>query len=179
MDFYMPSGTAIRQEAPGLVTWKPRKPYRPRKTSTNPKPAKKKCVTKSHNQLCTTNYWKAIDSGLGHEDALQTAIQETMDYLDAMYTQSESDASEGAENDDEPQRNEPSMTDSGGDGLDDEMVGIENASMQGQGVAEDMPNAYGVDTWGQIGGVSGEKTAVSILDDSSDDDTSSSGSDSE
>jgi hypothetical protein len=74
MDFYMPSGAVVRQEAPELVKWHPAK----QKDRANK-------VLCSHNQICTKNYWAAVEKGQTHEQALKTALEETDAQLDAKY----------------------------------------------------------------------------------------------
>jgi hypothetical protein len=74
MDFYMPPGAVVRQEAPELVKWHPAK----QKDRTNK-------VVCSHNQICTKNYWAAVEKGQNHEQALKTALEETDAQLDAKY----------------------------------------------------------------------------------------------
>ncbi|KAF2865928.1 hypothetical protein BDV95DRAFT_467814, partial [Massariosphaeria phaeospora] len=76
MDFYMPSGAVVRQEAPGLSKWQPRRPY-------NLKKASKVTPMLSHNQMCAKKYWVAVDGGQDHEQALRFAIKETDTDLDA------------------------------------------------------------------------------------------------
>lgn len=78
MDFYMPPGAVTRQEAPGLVEWRPRKPYKTKRS-------KREKQAISHNQICAAKYWDAIETGLDHEDALRLAIKETDAHLDARY----------------------------------------------------------------------------------------------
>ncbi|KAF2799976.1 hypothetical protein K505DRAFT_293664 [Melanomma pulvis-pyrius CBS 109.77] len=77
MDFYMPPSAVVRQEAPDLVIWRPRKPYNTCKKGMSNKPII------SHNQLCTRKYWEAIEEGQDHDDALHFAIIQTDAYLDA------------------------------------------------------------------------------------------------
>lgn len=77
MDFYMPPSAVVRQEAPDLVTWRPRKP------SNTYKKGKGSKLIISHNQLCTKKYWEAIEEGRDHDDALHFAIMQTDAYLDA------------------------------------------------------------------------------------------------
>lgn len=77
MDFHLPSGVVVRQDAPTLVSWKPRKPYK----TKHPKNKKPQAVT--HNQICSRLYWDAVDAGQAHEEALAIAIRETDDHLDA------------------------------------------------------------------------------------------------
>ncbi|KAF2444742.1 hypothetical protein P171DRAFT_281864 [Karstenula rhodostoma CBS 690.94] len=83
MDFYLPTGSIARQEAPGLVKWKPRTPY---KTTKKSKRAKQ-VVT--HNQFCSKKYWELIDEGREHvegganEEALALSIEATDAHIDA------------------------------------------------------------------------------------------------
>lgn len=82
MDFYLPDGAVVRQDAPDLVKWRPRKPYntKPRR----PFNAKSKAhAPMSHNQICSKNYWKAVGAGQELETALAIAIAETDAELDA------------------------------------------------------------------------------------------------
>jgi hypothetical protein len=167
MDFYMPSQTAIRQEAPGLVAWVPRKPYKSHKKQVAA-PAKKtakksnagKSQSKSHNQICAANYWRHVESGLEHEEALQRAINETVDHLDALYADDESDASgtDAANADEEGEVDEENEA--------DQDVEVDEGTEAGEG--------------GEVTEGQGGKTIVPVSDDSSeDDDPPSSGSDSE
>jgi hypothetical protein len=71
MDFYMPNGVVIRQEAPNLCQWTPRKPYKPRKATTS-KNSKVKYLT--HNQNCSKKYFEAVEAGHEHEKAVKMAI---------------------------------------------------------------------------------------------------------
>jgi hypothetical protein len=71
MDFYMPLGVVVRQEAPELSHWTPRKPNKSRKPSSS-KTAKTKYLT--HNQNCSKKYFEAIDAGYEHEAAVRVAI---------------------------------------------------------------------------------------------------------
>lgn len=174
MDFYLPPNTVISQEAPGLVTWRPRKPY-------NVKPRTKKQSFKSHNQLCSGFYWDAIENGVAHEEALDTAITELnvqLDARDAM-NQVESDAPEGSDSDGDTL--DTQQNNSVNDCLEkDESVNIEHAGVDSEDVVDDILDAYNPGSWGQTAdGGPGEKIAISVSTDSSEDDASSSGSDSE
>jgi hypothetical protein len=73
MDFYLPSGVIVRQEAPGLSKWKPRKPYKLSKSPTT----KKEPV--SHNQMCSKVYFELIAEGHEVDEALRLAV-ERLDY---------------------------------------------------------------------------------------------------
>jgi hypothetical protein len=73
MDFYMPPGVMVREEAPHLVKWKPRK-YKAR---VNSKSAKPKTAAQTHNQICAEKYFQAIDEGHEDEEALRLAIEAT------------------------------------------------------------------------------------------------------
>ncbi|KAJ4349729.1 uncharacterized protein N0V89_008347 [Didymosphaeria variabile] len=83
MDFYLPAGSIARQEAPDLVKWKPRPPYRLAKKS------KKARQVVSHNQFCSKKYWELIDEGREHvegganEEALALAVKATDAHIDA------------------------------------------------------------------------------------------------
>ncbi|KAJ4305031.1 hypothetical protein N0V90_000560 [Kalmusia sp. IMI 367209] len=77
MDFYLPSGTVVRQEAQHLVKWRPRKPYKLSKISKKDK----QIVT--HNQICATKYWELVNSGHEPEEAMQLAIKATDAHVEA------------------------------------------------------------------------------------------------
>ena len=79
MDFYVPFGSYVRQEAPGLVGWQPRQRYR----TVRSKDIQDKRPLNSHNQICTEKYWHAVNQGMEHEPALELAVKETDAYLDA------------------------------------------------------------------------------------------------
>jgi hypothetical protein len=83
MDFYLPSGVAIRQNAPGLSKWQPRKPYKINRTKKQAQSAKHAVFT--HNQLCSKKYWAAIDDGQKHDAAMAFAVEQTDADLDAKY----------------------------------------------------------------------------------------------
>ncbi|CAI6340165.1 unnamed protein product [Periconia digitata] len=72
MDFYLPPNTYSYQDAPGLTNWKPRRPYNFKKGT-----GKRLHQQQTHNQLCSTKYWEAIDGGQGHEDAMASALDQT------------------------------------------------------------------------------------------------------
>jgi len=98
MDFYMPLGVVVRQEAPELSQWKPRKPYK----SRNPRSKTKDKTTQvSHNQICSKKYHEAVDAGHEHEEAKKIAIEALEAELDAKQEakerqeQSESSEDEG------------------------------------------------------------------------------------
>jgi hypothetical protein len=78
MDFYLPESAVVRQEAPELVKWVPRKPYK-----IKAKRDEKRQTVKSHNQMCSKAYWVAVQQGKAHDEALMTAIDETDKELDA------------------------------------------------------------------------------------------------
>ncbi|KAF2828790.1 hypothetical protein CC86DRAFT_319856 [Ophiobolus disseminans] len=80
MDFYMPPGTVVRQEASELSKWTPRKPYKNRKSSSSER-SKYKYLT--HNQMCSKKYFEAMEADLQHDEAVKFAIQELDDELDA------------------------------------------------------------------------------------------------
>jgi hypothetical protein len=80
MDFYMPLGVVVRQEAPELSRWTPRSPYKLRKPSEK-KPAKVKYLT--HNQDCAKRYHKAVEAGHEHAEAMRIAIDSLEADLDA------------------------------------------------------------------------------------------------
>ncbi|KAL1610432.1 hypothetical protein SLS60_002099 [Paraconiothyrium brasiliense] len=83
MDFYLPAGSIARQEAPDLVKWKPRPPYKLAKKS------KKAKQVATHNQFCSKKYWELINEGHEHlegganEEALTLAIKATDAHIDA------------------------------------------------------------------------------------------------
>jgi hypothetical protein len=70
MDFYMPFGAVVRQEAPELSKWAPRKPNK-RKDG-----ASKKTTLKhyTHNQACSKKYFEAVEAGAKHAEAVKIAI---------------------------------------------------------------------------------------------------------
>lgn len=72
MDFYLPCGMVIRQEAPSLSQWKPRKPYKTRKTISN---AKSTNTSYTHNQICSKKYFAVFETGQEHDTALRLAIE--------------------------------------------------------------------------------------------------------
>ncbi|KAH7078053.1 hypothetical protein BKA63DRAFT_509658 [Paraphoma chrysanthemicola] len=74
MDFYLPLGLVVRQEAPGLSHWKPRKPYKKREPFPGRRAQPEKYKQYSHNQMCSKKYFEAIDAGLEGEVALRAAI---------------------------------------------------------------------------------------------------------
>ena len=78
MDFYMPTGVVVRQEM-DEVKWKPKKPYKIREGS---KKKTEKATTHTHNQVASRKYLEAIDAGKTQEDALVFALEETDRYLD-------------------------------------------------------------------------------------------------
>jgi hypothetical protein len=69
MDFYLPSGVIVRQEAPGLSIYKPRRPYKTTKADA----PKKDAVT--HNQMCSKLYFEFIEEGLDAVEAMRLAIE--------------------------------------------------------------------------------------------------------
>ncbi|KAI4696887.1 uncharacterized protein J4E84_000010 [Alternaria hordeiaustralica] len=76
MDFYLPSGVVVRQEAPGLSIWKPRKPYKIGKPATT----KREAV--SHNQMCAKVYFELLAQEHEAEEALALAIERVDSELD-------------------------------------------------------------------------------------------------
>ena len=79
LDFYLPDGVVIRQDAPDLVKWHPRKPYR-----MNGKPSKnRERQTLTHNQICSKKYWDAVEAGKEQVEALASALADTDVLLDA------------------------------------------------------------------------------------------------
>jgi hypothetical protein len=82
MDFYLPDGVIVRQEAPGLPKWRPRKPYKITPRTGKPSTHKGKQVM-THNQICSKKYWEAVEAGQEHSEALASAIARTDTVLDA------------------------------------------------------------------------------------------------
>ncbi|KAF2133546.1 hypothetical protein P153DRAFT_282570 [Dothidotthia symphoricarpi CBS 119687] len=80
MDFYMPVGVVIRQEAPGLSNWKPRKPYKLTKSKAR---EREKATAPSHNQICSKKYLELVGAGMLHDEALGCAVRDTDAFLDA------------------------------------------------------------------------------------------------
>jgi len=83
MDYYMPPGVILRQEAPSLVKWKPRKNKSHtsgRTRAANITNTKSRVFT--HNQICTEKYFAAKAEGYSDDEALLRAIQQTDAYLD-------------------------------------------------------------------------------------------------
>jgi hypothetical protein len=100
MDFYMPLGVVVRQEAPELSHWTPRRPYKLSKPSSSKKTRSRHLT---HNQSCSKKYFEAIDTGCEHEEAVRIAIDKLEDELEgkqakALDTHEESEAS-GKSND--------------------------------------------------------------------------------
>lgn len=82
MDFYLSPGVVVRQDAPGLSQWKPRKPYKNRKASPqNIAAGVKKHYT--HNQICSRRYFEAIEAGHEDEQAERLAIERLEAELEA------------------------------------------------------------------------------------------------
>ncbi|KAI4643865.1 hypothetical protein J4E93_006878 [Alternaria ventricosa] len=76
MDFYLPSGVVVRQEAQGLSVWKPRKPYKMSKSAA----PKREAV--SHNQMCAKVYFELLAQEHETEKALALAIERVDSELD-------------------------------------------------------------------------------------------------
>ncbi|KAF7682265.1 hypothetical protein GT037_001241 [Alternaria burnsii] len=76
MDFYLPSGVIVRQEAPGLSKFKPRKPYRLSKSTTT----RREPIT--HNQMCANVYFSFVANGYEAEEALRLAVERVDSELD-------------------------------------------------------------------------------------------------
>lgn len=108
MDFYMPPGVVVRQEAPGLVEWHPRKPY---KSNRENKPSRK--VVLSHNQICSKKYWDAIDAGKEHNEALEFAVKETDAYVDAKNEAIQNKQAKSVESDKSPESQEATQPEDG------------------------------------------------------------------
>lgn len=83
MDFYLPAGAVVRQRAPSLVKWKPRKDYSLAKKGKRDK----QCVT--HNQIASREYWNLVAQGFKHVEGsydtgtLTLAIEATEQHIDA------------------------------------------------------------------------------------------------
>ncbi|KAE8836872.1 hypothetical protein PTNB73_07777 [Pyrenophora teres f. teres] len=75
MDFYLPTGVIVRQDAPGLSIWKPHalKPGKVFKSKNSP-------VT--HNQMCSKAYHDIIAQGCGAEEASKLAVDKVDNELD-------------------------------------------------------------------------------------------------
>jgi hypothetical protein len=76
MDFYLPSAVIVRQEAPGLSRWKPRKPNKSDKAGVS-----KGAV--SHNQMCSRAYYEIFAQSWEEEEALRRAIEQVDNELEA------------------------------------------------------------------------------------------------
>ncbi|KAF2733063.1 hypothetical protein EJ04DRAFT_553632 [Polyplosphaeria fusca] len=95
MDFFLPSGSVTRQEAPGLVDWQPRRPYKTKKSCP-----KQRHIT-SHNQIAAKHYFEAVGGEIGgermdHPDAIVYAIAQTeagVALKEAVHFVSDSDSS--------------------------------------------------------------------------------------
>ena len=79
MDFYLPEGVVVRQEADGLSKWKPRKPYKVREGR---KRDPEKSVVPTHNQLASRKYWEAIEAGKNTVEAYRWAVEDSDRWLD-------------------------------------------------------------------------------------------------
>jgi hypothetical protein len=165
MDFYLPPSVVVRQEAPGFIQWKPRKPYRLKN------PSKKTKQLVSHNQICAANYWRNIDNGMEPEEALATATKDTDESLAVKEEEhSDSDDSEESEKEDpqeKSQKEDAPVSDADANGSDVEMG--ENDE-EGEGDKNEEEEARTQEDPGQ------EDVAMVSSDD---DDVPSSGSDSE
>ncbi|KAF2473100.1 uncharacterized protein BDR25DRAFT_387217 [Lindgomyces ingoldianus] len=78
MDFYMEEGTTVRQTAENLVDWQPRRPY---KTKSSGK--EKKVTASTHNQYAAKVYWEAVDNGRTAAEAMKLALDKTDAWVDA------------------------------------------------------------------------------------------------
>ena len=83
MDFYLPPGVIVRQEAPGLSKWSPRKPYRLKKVSKTRK------GNFTHNQMCSKAYHDLLADGHGAEEALKLAVEKVDHELDRRQEENE------------------------------------------------------------------------------------------
>ncbi|RMZ71739.1 hypothetical protein GMOD_00006883 [Pyrenophora seminiperda CCB06] len=68
MDFYLPPGVIVRQEAPTLSKWTPRRPNKSNKVS------KTKTNQVSHNQMCAKAYFDLIADGHEEGEALELTL---------------------------------------------------------------------------------------------------------
>jgi hypothetical protein len=198
MDFYMSPGAVVRQEAPGLVKWNPRKPYKTKGRAGGNKGAEKERMIISHNQMCTKLYWEAIEEGMATEEALRRAVKETDAYLDAR----DADFQEGVVGKEKDQDADVEMLDAGAGAeevdSDIELSDVESFDHEGEEVGgaiislapnrrdenmesddDDLEHLFVFEEEAE-GEAEGEHTSIiSISDDSSDDLGSSSSSDSE
>jgi hypothetical protein len=87
MDFYMPRGAVVRQEAPELSRWSPRKASKQRNSKTGQSTRTK---YPTHNQYCSQKYFDLIDQGHGPHDAVKMAIEELDAELESKLTQGKS-----------------------------------------------------------------------------------------
>jgi hypothetical protein len=87
MDFYMPRGAVVRQEAPELSHWAPRKAYKQRNSKTGQSTRTK---YPTHNQYCSQKYFNLIDQGHTPQDAVKMAIEELDAELESKLTQGKS-----------------------------------------------------------------------------------------
>jgi hypothetical protein len=71
MDFYMPFGAVVRQDAPELSKWAPRRPNK-RKAGASKSTAVKHFT---HNQACSKKHFEAIEAGAEHAEAVKLAIE--------------------------------------------------------------------------------------------------------
>jgi hypothetical protein len=76
MDFYLPSSVIVRQEAPGLSKYKPRKPYNLSKSTAT------KRVMVTHNQMCSKVYFELVAEGYEAEEAMRLAVERLDNELD-------------------------------------------------------------------------------------------------
>ncbi|RAR05087.1 hypothetical protein DDE82_004105 [Stemphylium lycopersici] len=76
MDFYLPPGVTVRQEAPGLSKWKPRKPY-----NTSKPTEKKGRAVVTHNQMCSKAYFEFVAGGRQENEGLRLAIKQVDEKL--------------------------------------------------------------------------------------------------
>ncbi|KAF3007446.1 hypothetical protein E8E13_003964 [Curvularia kusanoi] len=80
MDFYLPSGVAVRQDVAELK-WKPKAPYKKRDNDGKSKKSKAKKSKNSYatdNQYASRMYWDGLDNDLSPTAALRFAIEETV-----------------------------------------------------------------------------------------------------
>jgi hypothetical protein len=99
MDFYMPFGVVVRQEAPGLSHWKPRKKNKMTRSSAS-KTVKQEYLT--HNQIASRKYFEAVSEGLEHDDAVRRAIEQLEEELEAKQAASLDVEMKDTEKPDEP-----------------------------------------------------------------------------
>jgi hypothetical protein len=98
MDFYMPFGAVVRQEAPELSKWAP---HRPNKRKDG---ASKKTTLKhyTHNQACSKKYFEALEAGAEHAEAVKIAIDSLGAELDRRQAKALEAQEESQDEEEEP-----------------------------------------------------------------------------